>query len=74
MEKCPHEWVVFDICHVTGDLLLGCDKCEALSTVADPSEEEERAAWTALSDPFDWHDNDRVTMIRTVAHRRGGLS
>ena len=60
-EHNKHEWVVFSTCLSTIELMVECAECGAFGTIANPTKEEWSAAYTAPSNPYRWHDNDRVT-------------
>ena len=59
---CDHEWMVYSTVLNEGWLELHCDKCALVGTVIDPSKEEWQQAFSAPSEPYQWHDNSRVKL------------
>jgi hypothetical protein len=64
---CDHKWMVFSTAQDESYLMLKCETCKAFGTVDDPTDTEWSTAFHAPTNPYRWHENDRVT-IRIQTH------
>lgn len=58
------EWWVFSTAIKDVVLMLTCAKTGAYGIVRDPSRVEWKAAFFAPTEPYRWHDDSRVEIVR----------
>lgn len=59
---CDHQWAVYSTALQNVRLLVKCVKCGSFGSIDDPSRDEWDRAFHAPSNPYDWYDNQRVTI------------
>lgn len=69
-QKCSHRWFVYSTGISLGCIMVKCAKCPAEGLVYGWTIKEWQKAYDAPSNPYEWFDNDRVTVDLYTLHKR----
>jgi hypothetical protein len=59
MKKHEHKWIVFSTALVNAVIMVECE-CGAYGIIEEYTQDEWSKAFYAPSNPYKWHDNNRV--------------
>lgn len=65
MKQHTHKWNVFSTCLNTVELMVQCSDCRAFGVVPEPTQQEWSDAFTAPSNPYEWTEPERVSVLQS---------